>query len=60
LRFEPRGRNFVESGPLTTVGDLQTNTLNNLRNDSESGGGWLHKYPKSLENTPKNIETTTY
>jgi len=36
-------KNLVESGPLASVRDLLVNTQKkNLRNDSESGCGWLY------------------
>ena len=46
--------NSAERGTLGSVGDLQVNTQKkNLRNNGESGCGWLYLNPKSTENLRK-------
>jgi len=45
---------LAERGQLDSVGDLLVNTQKkNLRNNGESGCGWLYWNPKSTENLRK-------
>jgi len=46
-RFEPGGENF----PVAERGLLANTQEKNLRNDVQSGCGWLYWNPKSPENT---------
>jgi len=48
-----QGGNLAERSPLDTVaGPLANTQKQNLRNDGESGWGWLYWNPKSPENYP--------
>jgi len=38
-------------------GSTSQHSEKNLRNDGESGCGWLNLNPKSPENNPKNAQT---